>query len=1040
MNRFVLPELLYAAAAPIVVRGRPCAAVRWMLHPSLGLPRALFRVWRFEGPVRPVPVTAQRWHLATNRELITWSGGAAAAVLLKVSVPAGRRVTVRGHSRPLGSGRALVEESVTGPAADLDILLYGGPVASVTVHGLGAVSHRIYLVPLVDLINGPGWTLADTVGLPVDDSFSGTGYPLDAQGPPGALRPAMDAAIVRVANGTPDEGWPTATDRGTAVPPFTAPDPATLVLHELEEVRAHVRRLLAEVDDPREHQATRFDVPVGAPRSVHGMDAPPHWQEQAENASVPPLGALLVSAATDPFSALALGFGTTIDAVGQQVPMGPPVRVVAPTERLLLPFLMVTVSHRTAVDLPAFEELPLPDELAALCVVAAREPERPHGVTVVGVAAAATGERGVHLDPPAARDGRWLEVVRVSWDRPVTSSASGPAPTGYAVARGLGPGPLEVRLDPRTAGGWSPFVPGVDPREEAPAHVAFLEPGLPQLFPGEPSTAVYAVAATDWFGRWSGWLSADHTRARVAAQVPAVREVTVEVEDGTDGMRSGTATVELVWDWSHRSPRTITVRLLTHTDGSPPRAVWGSVLAVGGPVQADLELDFSTATPDVPPAGVELIAEESAGNLRVYRVRIPGLILGFSLHPRIRVSARARARERVGFANLGAWSPYRSVMLASPIPPPPPLVPAAMWWASLPDARGVARSTLRWEGGAPAWVVYVADETAIRRELGLPSADLEQPAAERLPALRTLSFERARRAFRRLAGPLTAASLPIELPRGSQLIHFYGIAPVSGTGVEGPLPASANEYFAVAAVRRLAPETPIVIARDRGGVVQLTVEVPETRVPVDRIAIHRAPTIAAAAFEFPGPPVAVLERAAGVRSGERIRFGFEDLSPGRAWEAVYYRAVAWGATDLAAGVYGGASPTSRAVEVVVTSPAPPVLADLRIEELAEAPGHRLVSFVTDATIARTVRGAHVFAVQTVNSNATVGVRRVAADALPLLDGPLPGPGAQPGIFRHHPTEPRAGRIHAWIPAHAVAVTVEVGDPAGRTSRESWTAP
>ncbi len=113
-------------------------------------------------------------------------------------------------------------------------------------------------------------------------------------------------------------------------------------------------------------------------------------------------------------------------------------------------------------------------------------------------------------------------------------------------------------------------------------------------------------------------------------------------------------------------------------------------------------------------------------------MEIPGLQLSFSAHARIRVTARAQASETVAPLRASAWSRDIYTDAMSPLPPPPAFVPAAMQWAAVPDPRGVARAALHWTGSAPLYAVYLADEFALRRELGQPSADLETPAADRL--------------------------------------------------------------------------------------------------------------------------------------------------------------------------------------------------------------------------------------------------------------------------------------------------------------------
>jgi hypothetical protein len=1038
MTRYVSPELFRAAGGQITAGGAPRVALRWLLHSSVGLPRALFHVWHFEGRVPTRETAVSTRPLDTGERALSWAAGPAAAVQLNVNAPAGAILVLRGFSGAAGTGHAVDEDTVVGPATNRAVVLVGSPVASVLLIGSGTASVT-RVVPIDTFVNDPGWRLVETVGLPVDDSFGPGGYPLDAQGPVGSERPPVDAAVTRVKVGTPDAGWDGVTDRGSAVPAFEAPDPTQLVTEELTPLLEMVRRLLEEVADPAGHADKFFPVKVTAPRSVHGVDASPHWQGKARDSELQPLASLLLAAGSDPFAALALGFGTTVDFKPQQPPGG-----IAPPP-VVFDFYMVTVKHKVsvAIDVPPFDpiELPVEGELAALCMEVQKAP--------LPAPAAVAAEPGPldprpRLDPPGEVDGRWVEAPQVSWAVPVITADSSPRPAGYAVARGFGATALEVRNEPRLSGGWNSFAAAEDPDKEPPAVVRFTDTGVPERFPGDPTTVVYSVAATDWFGRWSPWVSADHARLAVAPQVPAVRRVSLEVAESAAPLHPATAAVEFTWDWSHRRPREITLRLLVHAEGTPPPVVDGSVLRVGGPTVGDTGIDFSAASIDTPPAGVTTVPDETSGNLRTYRVTIPGLAFAFDTHPRVRVTVRARATERVGFGLLSAFSPDGTAQAASPIPPPPPFVPAAMVWASVPDPKGVARVTLTWSASAPRYAVYLADETAVCRELGLPSPDLEVSAADRLIGLRPQPFGQARRAFRRVADNVTTTALPVELERGSRMIHFYAVVSVSATGAEVPLPTEGNDYLAVAAPVARVPEVPKIVARDRGGVVALLVEVPETRVPVGRVEIFRAPSRHRAVMpEHAGPPIAVVGAASGVRAGGVIRFELEDPAPGVAWQSVFYRAVAWAETDTALGIFGGRSEPTRAVEVVVTSAAPPPLADLNLEDVAGVMDHRLVSFRSDATLARTPRGAHVFAVQVVMPDATVATRRAPADTLPLLSGAFPGPAVPPDpdiIFRHDPANPRSGRTYAWVPREATAVIVEVADPGGRTTRQTRTVP
>ena len=286
------------------------------------MPRTLFKVWHFQGgPLRVREVPMQSEPIDTGARLLSWTLGPGAAVQLIVNVPAGAALTLRGFTGPAGTGHAVDEETVTGPATNRSVVLFGSPVASVLLFGTGTISSTRVL-PIDTFINDPGWTLVETVGLPANDAFASTGYPLDPQGPVGGELPPVDAAIRRVKRGTPDASWNALTDRGTAVPAFVAPDPSQLVTKELRPLVDTVARLLEQVADPAKHAEASYPITVRAPRSVHGVAASAHWQSKAHDSELFPLGNMLIAAGTDSFSALALGFGTTLSAPASTPPEG----------------------------------------------------------------------------------------------------------------------------------------------------------------------------------------------------------------------------------------------------------------------------------------------------------------------------------------------------------------------------------------------------------------------------------------------------------------------------------------------------------------------------------------------------------------------------------------------------------------------------------------------------------------------------------------------------------------------------------------------
>ena len=1027
--RYVFPELFYAAGASIVVREQKKIALRWLLNPSVGMPRAQFNVWRFKGAASFNRIDDARALSTDTGSLIVWPEGPCVGVQLVITVPAGS-VTLTALSGGGGTGKVVDRKTIVGPITSNLVQLIGSPIASITITG-NATVESMSIITVNEFVNNlDSWVLVEQVGLPASlPRFAATAYPLDQQGPVTDLTDPVTAAIRRVARGTPDTGWPATTDRGTATPAFAAPDPVDFVNKELAGLLDAIAELLRLPISPADQAQQEIKIETGAPTSIHGKRAV-DWESKTRASLVQPLGTMLMSAGSDPFAALGLGFGTVVDPSHHQF------ATVAPLAGSGI--YMVTVKHKISVKLGEFGiTITLNGELAALYMGEQPAlPLAPAGLT------ATNSTPQPHLDPPREADEPWLEVAEVAWAVPLVSTAAVARPCGYAIARGVPAGPLSIRTEERLAGGWTTFVPAVSDDTGQSSSIRFAESGVPEAMPGEPTTFVYSVAAHDWFGRWSDWISADHPRISVAPQMPSMRSVELSIEDSDSPTLNASAVVEFTWDWSHRRPERIHLRTLVHAEGTPVPGVAGSVLSVGGPTTADLVFDFTGATPDAPPPGFTLIAEENGDALRTYRVTVNGLQLNFGSHPLIVVNVRARASNRARPGVLSAWSPDVTTSAASPLPPPPPFVPAEMWWASMPDPHEFARTRLQWSATAPMYAVYVADETALLREFNEPSADLEISAADRLPSLRTLDIGQARRAFLRVADRLTTNSLEIELPRGSKLIHFYGVVPISSTGVEGSLPSAANEYFAVAAPVGKKPEVPTLIARDEGGTIGLSVQVSETRVRAGQIEIYRAPSRhRATAVEYAGPPIGVFDESLGIREGDSIRWQFSDPSTGPPWQSVFYRAVARGITDRSRGQYGLLSLPSLAVEVVPSRLTPPPLEDLRVEDVASELDHRLVSFQIDITLARSPRGTHALSVQTVALNASVTTRLAAADQLPLISPTLPGPTEQPdSIFRFDPVNPRAGRFYAWVPRELTAVIVEIRDPAGRTSRAIWEAP
>jgi hypothetical protein len=159
MSRYVFPELFHTAGAPIAVKGEPRLALRWMLHQSLGLPRALFHVWRFAGRWSPTVLPVIESRLDANRRLVRWSGGPAALVEVAVTLPTGTRLRVRAHSGPSATGHVVTERELLGPLSSETVRLAGAGIASLVIEGVGTIAASARITLLYPFVNDPGWQL-----------------------------------------------------------------------------------------------------------------------------------------------------------------------------------------------------------------------------------------------------------------------------------------------------------------------------------------------------------------------------------------------------------------------------------------------------------------------------------------------------------------------------------------------------------------------------------------------------------------------------------------------------------------------------------------------------------------------------------------------------------------------------------------------------------------------------------------------------------------------------------------------------------------
>ncbi|MEQ1569042.1 MAG: hypothetical protein ABMA64_25620 [Myxococcota bacterium] len=1007
MTRVAIPELFTLRGRTTTVGDSSVVELRWMIHPSGGLPYTPFRVWvRDPTTVKTDRVGTTTDGLPDGTTAITWDNRGAAVVTLTTSVSSGA-LTVRGMSGPDGTGQ-VVDEGVAAIGTPT-VTLAGSVIRSVVTLGSGtaAVASVVWMDALV---NDPGWKLWEIVGLPADKvSFDGTGYDTGEQGLVSAPTDPVSAAILRLKQWQPTSGWEPITDLGKAAPPWTAPDPTAWVEELRKNVLPGVAKMLGGTSWPLEHEGFRVPTPIDVPVSVHGDALDPAGESTAD---LGPLGQLLLGATSDAFGALGLGFGTTVPT-GKAATLAS-ARAANPAP-VGIGLVMVTVEHeiRTPGDDVNLVKVELADVFLQPVVAG---PASVTGLTADTLA----------IDRPQKRDEPWLFADDLSWDRPEPRLPDDPHVVSYAVVRYADSGD-QLLLDVRQAGGPRPWVAATDPELPPQSAISFVDRGLGEPRPGESGDVSYAVAGQDAFGRWSKWVSVPYAVATVAPAVPSVVRVTPEVADGGE-VRGADVVVDVAWDWADRSPKTIELVVVTHAAGTVAGS--SSTREVGGPAVPDVVLSFGL-DPDVPPAGAELLPAEPGAppEQRVVRVRVPGFRFDFGAHPRIEVTARARAEEQF---RPGVWSghgPDRAAVADSPIPPGPVFVPAGMTWASVPDPAGIARVRLAFTPapGATSTVVYAADEAAVRREAGLPAPDVSIGPEQRLPDLRVLDPAAVRRAFKRV-DRVTGGELDLDLPRGSRLVHLFALVPVSASGVEGSHPSDGNGWLAVAVPRVVTLPPPTLRLRPLPGGARVVVEV-QADSPPARLSLHRGPTDPRQALSVDrmGLPIAELGPADAVASGDRFVYTVDDLglSP---WVDWVYRAVVWPAP---ADGQVAARSVSAAVVGVVPAAGPPPAPTLAVSE-RQGDWHLVKIGNVPRAVCRD--GGHSLTVA-VRVGAASELRRTDTAAVATVVG-APAPADTPPIFA------AVDAFAAWIEAGDAPfqVVARVADPLGRSATTSLESP
>lgn len=889
-----------------------------------------------------------------------------------------------------------------------------------------------------ELANLPDWQPIEIVGLPVDETWADTPYSLDRQGPHDALVEPFEAAMDRLKRGAPPIGWTRLEINGLALPDWQPPDPASYLKFVMRNrIVQGVHRMLATVPAALDHDAfvdqelPRVDQAI-LPRLILDPNRGPMGIDQPSSSEWHPMRVLAISASSDPYAALALGFGTSLIGF----------------EGGANTLLMVSVRHRLTPDGPDFE---LADIVRPFQPIPAPGP--PRGLST----------RLVSRTRPQSIDAPGLDSIGVAWMRePNPAFAAGSPLAAYPASYAIGRFGIETWRDellltpyPSEVGGWKPYVPGRGTGTEPAMFVHHLSRATtvghpPVIVPAVTGgTITYAVAAQDLFGRWSSWATVNFQTVNESPQSPSIVSSLLKPD--------GRLTIDFCWDWTDRSPQFMELfGAFADDPGNRLLSIRCNFAGQPEPTPAVPQVQpLNQQLETIPGWGEAQDKDPNEPGVRYYRLTtiVP---MSFNGQPWRDFQTQARGQCHVhqlaipGF-NVSPFGPPSITRVFDPAPPPPPKVPEVPQWASLPDAHGTSRIVLTWNGvpTAKGYAVYEATETALlsaiqanRPELGpQPGPNTAESFTTRLEHLRNLPLQTQRAAFRRLRPDLIpAGSVRYEaaLPRGSRVLHIYAVTAFSENGVESPWPDQSKKFIAVASPRLDIPEPPVIEAQPRtdgGSGVSLRIET-HRAAGSGQVEVYRTTSDTLAQdLNLMGPPVATINI-----SGPIMLFTDSEASSG--WRRFWYRAVVWSATDNLNGFVEARSEASAAAAIFLPPAVGPSITDVRVNLPRSTTSYSLVSWTLNAPAPHTPMGSHSAVLESRNAAGDV---RVRLDQITDItnEASVPGPvvGSQ-RIFRVMGAD--RPRYYGWVlrpdTPQSFPVRLKVIDPLGRIGASDVSVP
>ncbi len=1054
-------------------------ALRWRCSPEVGLPVSPFKVYKrpktnpypMTSPVPSVPGSAgQQWFASAYWDV---------SFSLKNNGDAGP-ITIAPMDEN-GDPYADLQQTFTIAAkGSTPVKLRFPNIFGITILSGNAALDTITGTLMEDFLNDSKWQHVEDAGLP----FKATGpdaviYQNLKQGYDAALVTGYQAAINRLGiaqlfynapkylqpDGVTLPDWPL-PPAGPLVDSYhfvqqTASGAKTGILYDIQEMltRVYNDKMLYDGRQAlwKKEIKTKGFTDNGTQSSEGGT------------VSNPVCSTTLMSAATDCWSALGLGFGTTAFATlgGDGLPDCD--YMVSATFQLPV-HSTVQTDNGFVTRCTGFEFI----EIAAAA----------HMAMPLGALSGLSSE--VHSENrPMKMDERFSDDVKVYWN-----AASRNVPQSYAVAVKDASVNTPVYLNAQRA-----FLNGIKkphlPTARADADADDIEgpdaANVNRFFHHRsersdtaPVSKNYYVAANDVFGRWSAF-------AKTGSSLPTAPQVMADIISGqflmdtpTDPLShnyNGTLELTVAWHWDDRQPLEINIggrfqSLLGKADLSNPATPPGIALNESGSTLIDLSIAFLSTTPFVkklaPQPGVASPAEATVTidkaqsnmpHLGVYKIQIKGFRLAFNSGGKMAFAAYLRSRQAVTPGIITPAGKPKLIYAIDPRPRTAPVLPPDIQWGSLPDAQNVSRYRVSFQPvpGVAGYAIYRATEASLREKGGLQPIAATDSMETRRDQLMQLAVNTAMKdAFIRLNREILGApEADVELPGDLNGLYIYAITTFTAQRVESDFGAT---WLYVGVPRRYTPPSPVLSAftRKLEGTkvnnnlreVTLKVELPQG-VRTDRVAIFRtAKSALASSLDLMGPAAFehILSTSdAGWKAydaaGKEVKNAAtgtiamlkktETVSAG--WQPLYYRAAGFGATDKSHGKLPGRSGSSNLAEVLVAPPdGPPTLLNATL--MAAGKGLLRLEAFTNGSIHPTPYGSFRMRVEKLNL-ATNVYEEVFTQELPLIPKKFQKSTAVEGtLWRLEKDAVGNYEYEYYVTAERVAMyRIIITDPLGRSS-------